>query len=435
MKRLIYNKLLDWKNNTKRKPLILEGARQVGKTYILQEFGRNEFENMVYVSCENNEVIKQIFAVDFDIHRILQGIENYSLQTITPGKTLLVLDEIQELPNGITSLKYFCEKEPSLHVTVAGSLLGIFNMQGQSFPVGKVDILHLYPLTFHEFLMACGKERLVDTLNSLDWNMINPLHQLYVEELRKYYFVGGMPEAVLEHIETGNVKEVRKVQDRLLDAYVRDFAKLAGKETQRVRLVWDSIPQHLARENKKFVFGAIRSGSRASYFDNALQWLQDAGLIYKVENLRQIELPLKFFADRDAFKAFVLDVGILGAMSSTPPDQMLAKENAFGIFKGAFTENYVLTQLKSIGNIQIYYYSKPNSSLEIDFVCQTENGIIPIEVKAEINVKAKSLSVFAKTHSKVVSQSLRFSMQPYICQDWMQNIPLYAIEAFMGNNT
>lgn len=433
MKRLIYSKLLEWKNRSDHKPLVLEGARQVGKTYILQEFGKNEFENMVYINCENNEAIKQLFAIDFNINRILLGLEAYSLQKIVPGKTLLFLDEIQELPGGVPSLKYFNENAQNLHIAVAGSLLGIFNLQGQSFPVGKVEILRLYPMTFQEFLMARGKQQLVDVLQSLDWNIINPLHNIFVEELRLYYFVGGMPEAVTKYIEGADVSRVRAIHHEILDAYVRDFAKHAGKETQRVRLVWDSVPEHLARENKKFIFGAVKSGARASYFDNALQWLQDAGLIYKVENIKQAELPLKFFANRDIFKVFMLDVGLLGAMAIASPDEMLVKENVFSIFKGAFTENFVLTQLKTLDNIYTYYYSKLNSTLEIDFVCQIGSNIVPIEVKAETNVKSKSLATFAKSHSQVVQQSLRFSMQPHIDQGWMQNVPLYAIEAFMGS--
>lgn len=433
MKRLIYSKLLEWKNRSDHKPLVLEGARQVGKTYILQEFGKNEFENMVYINCENNEAIKQLFAIDFNINRILLGLEAYSLQKIVPGKTLLFLDEIQELPGGVPSLKYFNENAQNLHIAVAGSLLGIFNLQGQSFPVGKVEILRLYPMTFQEFLMARGKQQLVDVLQSLDWNIINPLHNIFVEELRLYYFVGGMPEAMTKYIEGADVSRVRAIHHEILDAYVRDFAKHAGKETQRVRLVWDSVPEHLARENKKFIFGAVKSGARASYFDNALQWLQDAGLIYKVENIKQAELPLKFFANRDIFKVFMLDLGLLGAMAIASPDEMLVKENVFSIFKGAFTENFVLTQLKTLDNIYTYYYSKLNSTLEIDFVCQIGSNIVPIEVKAETNVKSKSLATFAKSHSQVVQQSLRFSMQPHIDQGWMQNVPLYAIEAFMAS--
>lgn len=431
MKRLIYSKLLEWKNRSDHKPLVLEGARQVGKTYILQEFGRNEFENIVYVNCENNDVIKQLFAIDYNIERILLGLEAYSLQKIIPGKTLLFLDEIQELPGGIPSLKYFCENARTLHVAVAGSLLGIFNLQGQSFPVGKVETLRLYPMTFLEFLMARGKQQLVDVLQSLEWNIINPLHNIFVEELRLYYFVGGMPEAVTKYIESTDTSRVRAIHNEILNAYVRDFAKHAANETQRVRLVWDSVPEHLARENKKFIFSAVKSGTRASYFDNALQWLQDAGLIYKVENIRQVELPLKFFASRDIFKIFMLDVGLMGAMALASPDEMLIKDNVFNSFKGAFTENYVLDQMKAIEGIHTYYYSKPNSTLEIDFLCQVNNLIVPIEVKAEINVKSKSLSTFSKTHSNKVAQALRFSMQPHIDQGWMQNVPLYAVEAFM----
>ena len=433
MERLIYNQLLSWKNRNDHKPLVLEGARQVGKTYILQEFGRNEFDNTVYINCENNVALRDLFASDFNINRILQGIEIISAQTITPGRTLLILDEIQEIPGGVPSLKYFCEQARELHVAVAGSLLGIFNLQGQSFPVGKVETLRLYPLTFHEFLHARGKHKLLQALKDLNWSIINPLHQMFVDELRQYYFVGGMPEAVLKYVESGNVEAVRQVQMQIIDAYARDFAKHAGDETQRVRLVWDSVPAHLARENKKFVFGAVKSGSRASYFDKALQWLQDAGLLYKVENVNKIGYPLKFYANMDSFKAFILDVGLLGAMTLATPRQMMMSDNVFSDFKGAFTENYVLTQLKA-NNIPTYYYSKPNSTLEIDFLCQIANQIVPIEVKAEINVKSKSLATFAKKYSEEISQALRFSMRPYVDQDWLLNIPLYAIEAYLSAN-
>lgn len=431
MKRLIYNKLIEWKNRDNHKPLVLEGARQVGKTYILQEFGRNEFDNLVYLNCENNATLRNLFDTDFNIDRILRGIEAITQETITPGRTLLVLDEAQELPEGIPSLKYFCEQAPELHVAVAGSLLGIFNLHGHSFPVGKVETLHLYPLTFHEFLLARGKHQLLQVLESQDWDLINTLHSLLVDELRQYYFVGGMPEAVAEYAHTGDVENVRHIQTQILNAYSRDFAKHTGKETQRVRLVWDSVPAHLARENKKFIFSAVKSGARAGYFDNALQWLQEAGLLYKVENLRQVELPLKFYANRDAFKAFVHDVGLLGAMTLIQPGAMLVGNTVFSGFKGAFTENYVLTQLKAAGNIHTYYYSKPNSTLEIDFVCQIADQIVPIEVKAETNVKSKSLATFVKNHNQSIGMPLRVSMQPYIDQGWMRNIPLYAVEAYL----
>jgi hypothetical protein len=435
MKRLIYNKLLEWKVRSNRKPLILEGARQVGKTYILQEFGRNEFDNLVYINCENNETIKQLFAVDFDVNRILQGISVMTSQPIERGKTLLFLDEIQELPGGVTALKYFCENARELHVVVAGSLLGIFNLQGQSFPVGKVEFSHLYPMSFQEFLMAKGKDMLLGALQSLDWGIINPLHNVLVEELRQYYFVGGMPEAVLKYIENGSAEEVRVIQNQILEAYMRDFAKHAGKETQRVRMVWESVPAHLARENKKFIFSAVKSGARASYFDNALQWLQDAGLIYKVENLASVELPLRFYSNRDSFKTFILDVGLLASMTLTPAIDMLTGDNAFSTFKGAFTENYVLQQLKIMDNVHVFYYSKQNSTLEIDFICQIDNMIIPIEVKAETNVKSKSLATFSKANANKIKKSLRFSMQPHIDQGWVENVPLYAVEAFVENGS
>ena len=240
-----------------------------------------------------------------------------------------------------------------------------------------------------------------------------------------------MPEAVAKYIETGDVTRVRLIHRQILDAYVRDFAKHAGDETQRVRLVWESVPGHLSRENKKFIFGAVKSGARASYFDKALQWLVDAGLIYRVENVGRVESPLKFYANRDAFKAYALDVGLLGAMMLMRPDEILVKKDVFSCFKGAFTENYVLSQLRAIDDIYTYYYSKPNSTLEIDFLCQTDSGIVPIEVKAEVNVKAKSLATFARTYNGTITKALRFSMLPYVDQGWMYNVPLYAVGMFM----
>lgn len=432
MKREIYNQLREWKLSVGRKPLIMYGARQVGKTYIIKQFGEQEFENLVYVNCYKNDVITQLFQGDVDIKRILIGLSAFSGQTITPSKTLVFLDEIQEIPSVLSSLKYFCEDKPDLHIVVAGSLLGVMNMKGESFPVGKVDIMHLYPMTYEEFLLANNEEKLLEALRSRDWTVINCLANKFTEYLRQYYFVGGMPEAVLSFSQNHDPKSVRQIQQNILAAYEADISKHTGKQTQRVRMVWQSIPSQLARENKKFIYGAVRKGARAKDFEIAIQWLMDAGLVHKVERARDVKVPLKFYADMDAFKLYLLDVGLLGALSMTSPAQILIGGNVFSEYKGAFTENFILQQMKTLPNLPVYYYSKDNSTQEVDFLVQTESCILPIEVKAEENVKSKSLATFinqdfASYHLKGV----RFSMLGYQDQDWMVNVPLYAARQYI----
>lgn len=432
MKREIYNQLREWKLSVGRKPLIMYGARQVGKTYIIKQFGEQEFENLVYVNCYKNDVITQLFQGDVDINRILIGLSAFSGQTITPSKTLVFLDEIQEIPSVLSSLKYFCEDKPDLHIVVAGSLLGVMNMKGESFPVGKVDIMHLYPMTYEEFLLANNEEKLLEALRSRDWTVINCLANKFTEYLRQYYFVGGMPEAVLSFSQNHDPKSVRQIQQNILAAYEADISKHTGKQIQRVRMVWQSIPSQLARENKKFIYGAVRKGARAKDFEIAIQWLMDAGLVHKVERARDVKVPLKFYADIDAFKLYLLDVGLLGALSMTPPAQILIGGNVFSEYKGAFTENFILQQMKTLPNLPVYYYSKANSTQEVDFLVQTESCILPIEVKAEENVKSKSLATFinqdfASCHLKGV----RFSMLGYQDQDWMVNVPLYAARQYI----
>ncbi len=435
MRRDIYNRLKDWKLSDNRKPLIMYGARQVGKTYIIKEFGKHEFANMVYVNCYKNETIAQLFQEDVNIDRILIGLSAFTRQAITPGKTLVFLDEIQEIPPVLSSLKYFCENKPELHVIVAGSLLGVMNMKGESYPVGKVDIMHLYPMTYEEYLLANNEEQLVDILKLGDKVLINSLAPKYIDYLRQYYFVGGMPEAVLNFTLHHDPMKVRDIQQNILTAYEADISKHTADQTQRVRMVWQSIPAQLARENKKFVYGAVRKGARAKDFEIAIQWLIDAGLVHKVERTREAKVPLKFYADMEAFKLYLLDVGLLGALTMTPPDQILIGDNVFSEYKGAFTENFVLQEMKTIPNLPVYYYSKDNSTQEIDFIAQAGSNVLPIEVKAEVNVKAKSLSAFinhdfASLHLK----GIRFSMLGFHDQGWMENVPLFAAKEYISQN-
>ncbi len=426
MERAIYQQLKEWKNSPTRKPLILEGARQVGKTYILKEFGSQEYNNLVYINCDNNDKISTIFS-DYDIPRIIRSLSAISSESIVPGKTLIVLDEIQEINKGLASLKYFYENAPEYHIAVAGSLLGITLHEGSSFPVGKVDILHLYPMDFEEFLLAMGKENLVEIMRSRDWQTLNPLGSLYEELLRQYYFTGGMPEAVASYIQSQDIWTVRNIQEKILIAYRNDISKHAPiNQVQRINMVWKSIPSQLARDNKKFIYGAIKKGARAKEFEVAIQWLIDAGLIHKVSRIKKATIPLSFYEDVSAFKLFMLDCGLLGAMSQTPPEQILIGNNIFEEYKGAFSENYVLQQLLCIPRTYIYYYNNENSTMEIDFVVQHETSIIPIEVKAEENLRAKSLRQYVQDNPGL--HGFRFSMSPYREQEWLTNVPLYAVK-------
>lgn len=435
MKRKIYDSLLKWKASPDRKPLVLEGARQVGKTYILKEFGKAEYDNLIYINCDNNAFMRTLFEPDFNMERILRAISAYSFQSIIPGKTLIFIDEIQEVPKALTSLKYFCENAREQHVVVAGSLLGISNRIGESYPVGKVDILKLYPLTFEEFLWAKGADELCHLLNHRQWDVLRPLYTTLQDLLRQYFYVGGMPEAVLSFVTNNDVPKVRKIQKSILNTYDRDFAKHSGDETQRIRMVWNAIPGQLAKENKKFIYGAVKKGARAKDFEKAIQWLVDAGLVTKLSRCLNPAMPLSFYEDTNAFKLYLLDVGLLGALSNAPARLMLAENKVFVEFKGAFSENYVLQQLQSLDNIPIYYSSKDNSTMEVDFIVQTEKRIIPIEVKAEENVKSKSLRTFITIdHADKHLKGLRCSMLPYADQGWMENIPLYAVLGYFSEN-
>jgi len=425
MERSIYSSLKKWKESPTRKPLILQGARQVGKTYILKEFGAREYSEVVYINCDDNNDMQNMF-VDYDVDRIIRSMSAISGVSIKPSTTLLILDEIQEVERGLASLKYFCEKAPEYHVAVAGSLLGITLHEGTSFPVGKVDMLYMYPMDFEEFLLAMGKEQLVELLRNNSWATLTPLRGMLTELLRQYYFVGGMPEAVKTYVERGDIWEVRSIHSKIIDAYRNDMSKHVPKQqVQRINMVWNSIPSQLARDNKKFIYGALRKGARANDFEIAIQWLVDSGLVHKVHRISKPVVPLKFYEDMASFKLFLLDCGLLGALSETPPEQILIGDNVFEEYKGAFTENYVLQQLKSLPRTFVYYYSNDNSTLEIDFVVQHEAHVIPIEVKAEENLRAKSLRQFVTDNAGL--HGVRFSMSDYREQDWLTNVPLWAV--------
>lgn len=404
---------------------MLYGARQVGKTYILKEFGRNEYDSLVYVNCFKNPEMEALFSGDADTQRILIGLSAYSGQKILPGKTLVFIDEVQEIPQAVSMLKYFCEDSPGIHIVVAGSLLGVMNLKNESFPVGKVNILHLYPMNFIEFLTALGQGGLAQALMQGDYQAAATFDNRLVELLRQYYYVGGMPEAVGYFAEHADPIGVRSIQMEILSAYETDMSKHAGDDTQRVRLVWGSIPAQLAKENKKFIYGAVKKNGRAKDFEIAIQWLVDAGLAYRVERVREATMPLRFYADGSAFKLYMLDVGLLGAMSGTSAKQMLIGDNVFVEYKGAFTENYVLQQLTALQGPQIFYYSKDSSSMEIDFLVQFDDRIVPVEVKAGENVKSKSLHAFvAQNQGHGAIKGLRLSMKGYADQGWMENVPL-----------
>lgn len=415
--------LVAWKNRADRKPLILLGARQIGKTYILKEFGKREFKNVAYINCDNNAMVQDLFAPDYNIERIVLTISALTGVDVKASETLIILDEIQELKRGLSSLKYFCEDAPQYHVAVAGSLLGITLHQGESYPVGKVNTLTMYPMSFEEFLWACDKK------HTTQWNVMRGLNSAFTDYLRKYYFVGGMPEAVKSFIQTNSAPTVREIQNEILLAYDSDISKHAPTEqVVRINQVWNSIPSQLAKENRKFIYGVIKQGARAKDYELAIQWLIDAGLVYKVNRVKLLSVPLKVHEDISAFKLYLLDIGLLGALSQIPP-AMLLVSNVANTAKGDFTENYVCSQMSLLRNMPIYYFSKDNSQLKLDFVVQVGSEIIPIEVKAEENLQAKSLKTILQKHEDM--HGLRFSMSDYRVEERFTNVPLYGVSAYL----
>lgn len=427
MYRIAIEKLYKWKNSKRRKPLIIEGARQVGKTWLMKEFGKQAYSDTVYINFDSNTRMADLFAVDLDTDRLILGLELYAGRKIDSDNTLLIFDEVQEVPKALASLKYFYENAPQYHIVCAGSLLGIALHQGTSFPVGKVDILKLYPLSFSEFLMATGNERFAKLLKKQDFEMITNFKQTYIDALKQYYFVGGMPEAVQSFVESKDFNEVRTIQKRILAAYEQDFSKHAPNEiVPKIRMLWNSIPSQLARENKKFIYGLVREGSRAREYETAIMWLSDCGLVHKVSRVNAAGIPLKAYEDLKAFKLFIVDVGLLGCMTGLHQRTLLDGDDLFVEFKGALTEQYVCQQLKTIEDLGVYYYTNDRGSCEIDFVIDTGEQIIPIEVKAETNLRAKSLKTYRERFEPELS--VRTSMADYKKEDWLLNLPLYAIE-------
>lgn len=427
MYRIAIEKLYRWKESRHRKPLIIQGARQVGKTWLMKEFGRSAYRDMVYINFDSNSRMAELFASDLNTDRLIMGIELYAGKKIDPDSTLLIFDEVQEVPRALSSLKYFYENAPQYHIICAGSLLGIALHEGTSFPVGKVDFLELYPLSFREFLMAVTGTQFAKLLDSQDYKMITSFKQTYIEALKQYYFIGGMPEAVENFTEERDFYEVREVQKRILEAYEQDFSKHAPLEiVPKIRMVWNSIPSQLAKENKKFLYGLVREGGRAKEYETAIMWLCDCGLVYKIERVKGGGIPLKAYVDQKAFKLFVVDVGLLGCMTGLSPKILLDGNDLFTEFKGALTEQYVCQQLKTLENLSIYYYTNDRGSCEVDFVVDTGERTVPVEVKAEVNLKAKSLKTYYEKYQPEIS--IRTSMADYRPEEWLMNLPLYAIE-------
>lgn len=427
MYRIAIEKLYKWKNSKRRKPLIIEGARQVGKTWLMKEFGKQAYADTVYINFDSNSRMADLFSADLDTDRLIMGLELYAGRKINPDNTLLIFDEVQEVPRALASLKYFYENAPQYHIICAGSLLGIALHQGTSFPVGKVDFLKLYPLSFSEFLMATGNERFAELLKKQDYEMITSFKQTYIDALKHYYFVGGMPEAVQSFAESKDFNEVRAIQKRILAAYEQDFSKHAPNEiVPKIRMLWNSIPSQLARENKKFIYGLVREGGRAREYETAIMWLSDCGLVHKVSRVNAAGIPLKAYEDLKAFKLFIVDVGLLGCMTGLRQRTLLDGDDLFVEFKGALTEQYVCQQLKTIEDLGVYYYTNDRGSCEIDFVVDNGEQIVPIEVKAETNLRAKSLKTYRERFEPELS--VRTSMADYKKEDWLLNLPLYAIE-------
>ena len=407
--------------------MIIEGARQVGKTWLMKEFGKQAYADTVYINFDSNSRMADLFSADLDTDRLIMGLELYAGHKINSENTLLIFDEVQEVPRALASLKYFYENAPQYHIVCAGSLLGIALHQGTSFPVGKVDFLKLQPLSFSEFLMATGNERFAELLKKQDYEMITSFKQTYIDALKHYYFVGGMPEAVQSFAENKDFNEVRAIQKRILMAYEQDFSKHAPNEiVPKIRMLWNSIPSQLARENKKFIYGLVREGGRAREYETAIMWLSDCGLVHKVSRVNAAGIPLKAYENLKAFKLFIVDVGLLGCMTGLRQRTLLDGDDLFVEFKGALTEQYVCQQLKTIEDLGVYYYTNDRGSCEIDFVVDTGEQIVPIEVKAETNLRAKSLKTYRERFEPELS--VRTSMADYKKEDWLLNLPLYAIE-------
>ena len=430
MERELMGRLAAWKDSPRRKPLILKGARQVGKTWLMQEFGRRCYKRTAYVNFDNNSAMQQVFRQDFDVSRILLAINAETGVRVSPEDTLIIFDEVQEAPQAISALKYFCENAPAYSVIAAGSLLGIALHEGISYPVGKVSTLQLHPLSFHEFLMAIGEGGLAGLLDDGDDSMLAAFHDRFVAALKNYYVVGGMPEAVEAFAGTKDYSEVRKIQNDLLDMYEADFGKhVPGSELPRLRLTWSAIPTQLAKDNRKFFFGHVKKGGRAGEFEKAVKWLVDCGLVARVHRVSKPAVPMSAYAEQNAYKLFFVDVGLLGAVSGLDVRSVIEGNRLFTEFKGALTEQYVCQELLSDRKYRPYYFTSESGSYEIDFMVQQGEDVVPVEVKAEQNLRSKSLRAYCDKYSPV--KAIRLSMQDHIRQDFLENIPLFAIHKYM----
>lgn len=429
MNRTIMKDLVSWKNKSNRKPLILQGARQVGKTWIMKEFGRQNYKYVAYVNMDHNAHMQESFTKDFDVNRILEDIGIETHTKIIAGETLIILDEIQEIPLALSSLKYFCENAPEYHIIAAGSLLGVALHKGISYPVGKVNLMTMYPLSYKEFLEAIGEQKLAECVNQLHSDKHQTFREKYIACLKKYYYIGGMPEAVMTYIQEKDYDEVRNVQKTILHLYESDFSKHIESKTEleRTRMVWNSVPMQLAKENKKFFFGKIRKGARSAEFEVSIQWLIDCGLLHKVYYVEKPGMPLKAYTDFSSYKLFMLDVGLLGAMSDLDSESLLEGNRIFTEFKGALAEQYVHQQIVCSTPYIPYYYSNQKSRNEIDFLLQIKSNVIPIEVKAEENLRSKSLRAYVDKFEP--AYAIRVSRGGYREQDWLINIPLWGVSA------
>lgn len=425
MEREVLKQLLEWKENKRRKPLVVEGARQVGKTWAVKEFGNRCYDHLAYINFEEAKHLQGLFLQDYDTDRIIRAIRTQCGVPCVPGKTLIFLDEIQEAEGGLTALKYFYENCPEQHIIVAGSLLGISIHRGVSFPVGKVNFLSMSPMNFIEFLIAVGDDSLATAIEAKDVDTLSLFHDRLTERLKEYYFVGGMPEAVQAYADDAEWSEVREIQQEILRGYEDDFSKHAeGAIVERLRQVWRSVPSQLSKENKKFLFGLVREGARAREYEVALQWLFDAGILHQVNGLTKPGIPLSAYRDEKSFKVFLNDVGLLSAMSGLDPKTLLQGSAIFTEFKGALTEQYVFQQLHKTKDL--FYWSKSNSQQEVDFIMQRDNALLPIECKAEENLKSKSLKSFISEYG--IQHAIKVSMKPYHDSDEViENIPLYMI--------
>ena len=436
MERFAMKQLIEWKNKKNRKPLIIRGARQVGKTWLMKEFGRTCFSSVAYINFDNNPAMEQVFSGDIRPERILTAVRVETGLSLDPETTLIIFDEIQEVPRALTSLKYFCEEAPEYAIVAAGSLLGVALHNGTSFPVGKVDFLDLYPFCYREFLTALGEGQLSDLLLGDDTDMITVFKEKFIDYLREYYYIGGMPEAIQTFLDTKDFRKVREVQKNLLNYYQQDFSKHASVSlVPRLNMVWSAVPSQLAKENRKFIYGQVRKGARAKDFELAIQWLSDCGLIHIVHRVKKPGMPLKAYLDLNAFKVYMADIGLMTAMADLNAHVLIEGNRIFTEFKGALTEQYVLQQLIAELGIQPYYYSTENSSGEIDFLLQGDTDVLPLEVKAEENLKARSLRAYCDKYHP--TYAVRISMSDYREQEWMTNLPLYnigRIGRFLGHH-